>query len=562
MQALRLLPALAVSAFLLHCAKIEPPPGGPVDKTGPTILNTDPRTEAVAVPAGDEISVDFSEKINAKSIEGAIFISPHTMGKLRYKWQDRTLIIKLPHDFTPNTTYVVNIGSGVADLRNNRMEKSHQFAFSTGESIDRGKVSGMVFQNGKPVSGVTVAVYDTFQVASIVKGDSIIPPFLTQTGNDGEFLIDYLPAGRYFLFAFQDKNKNLFFDFPDEPFGIPDRFVNIDSVLTAAELPFTLSKTDTSGFSIQSITLTENRLVRVRLSRPLIYGKELNQSINAFLTQLSSGDTLQVEGILPDGKDSAANFNLYFRGLTSSGYKMILRLKDISRPDTVVLESAHMEFRLEPDVSSPRLEEFSHKNMYIFPDDSLLRLTFSEPVDMGKLTESTVTVIKTSDSSSVKTDRHTDNLFLLTLATPGLAWGEVYLLRVNLFEISDLAGNSAGDTVLAFTFRTYDNDSLGAVSGKVSLDSGLSTRSNQIYLSFQSAGEGGGWRFRAAPGTFNFQLPPGKYLLSAFLDENQNGIFDAGALRPFHFSEVSISYPDTVRVRARFETAGVELNFR
>lgn len=561
MRSLHLCFALAVSTLFFHCAKIEPPPGGPVDKTGPSVLNTYPQTESVAVPSGDEITVEFSEKVNPKSIESAIFISPRMEGKLKYKWQDRKLVIKLPHNFSPNTTYVVNIGSGLADLRNNRMEKSHQFAFSTGESIDRGKIGGLVLQNGKLVSGVTVAVYDSSQVTSVVNGDSIIPPFLTQTGNEGAFSIEFLPDGRYFPFAFQDKNKNLYFDFPDEPFGIPDRFVTVDSGTTTAAVQFALVKTDTSAFYIQSITLTENRLIKARLSRPLHFGKKPEDALMAYLLELPRGDTLKADGIWARDKDSAATFNFYFKGLTDSAYKMRLLLKDISLHDSTVLESAHLELRLEPDKTIPALEEFSHRNKLVFPSDSLLQLTFSEPINMGNVNESVITVLKSSDSSIVKTELRTDNPFAIILS-PHLEWDEIYLLKINLAEILDLAGNKAADSAVTFTFRTYDNDSLGAVSGNISLDSGFSEKSDRIYLSFRSTGENKIWRYQLTPGDFNYQLPPGKYLLTAFLDENHNYLFDTGSLRPFRFSEVSIAYPDTVRVRARFETAGIEMQFR
>ena len=50
--------------------------------------------------------------------------------------------------------------------------------------------------------------------------------------------------------------------------------------------------------------------------------------------------------------------------------------------------------------------------------------------------------------------------------------------------------------------------------------------------------------------------------LNGFLDENGNGKLDYGTLTPFNNSETSAFHPDTIRVRTRFESAGVEFRFK
>ena len=60
---------------------------------------------------------------------------------------------------------------------------------------------------------------------------------------------------------------------------------------------------------------------------------------------------------------------------------------------------------------------------------------------------------------------------------------------------------------------------------------------------------------------FKFELPAGKYLLSGFIDRNENDELDHGRLNPFVPAETDAVYTDTVSVRARFETAGIEFLF-
>jgi hypothetical protein len=151
------------------------------------------------------------------------------------------------------------------------------------------------------------------------------------------------------------------------------------------------------------------------------------------------------------------------------------------------------------------------------------------------------------------------DVFTLDITVPYLKWGNGYSMIVDPGMITDLSGNAIGDSVISFSFRTYDEDSLGSMSGTVMVDSALSGRP---YLFVKDIT---GREFINAPvpdGAFDYRLPPGKYLLSGFLDGNDNGIFDYGSLDPFKFSETFIHHSDTVRVRARFESAGVEVNYK
>ena len=63
------------------------------------------------------------------------------------------------------------------------------------------------------------------------------------------------------------------------------------------------------------------------------------------------------------------------------------------------------------------------------------------------------------------------------------------------------------------------------------------------------------------PGPYEWKLPSGRYRFSAFLDENHNSVHDAGSPFPFIPSEPFRSLPDTILVRARWETRGIDFTF-
>ena len=308
--------------ILVSCAKVVSPPGGPEDKTGPEVLSTSPSGNSVGVPPGNTISIQFSESIDKKSIEDAIFISPRIVGDVKYKWQRHTLSIILPDSFADSTTYIINIGANVADMRNNKMENTFSFAFSTGPLIDRGKISGLVVKDGKPSSGTMVALYDFEIPRNSDNFDTLYPPYVTQSGKTGEYALEFLPDGKYFVMAFTDKNKNQLFNFPREAFGLPDRIAAV-SAGSSPRMDFNMIEQDTGLISIVSTTLTGDRLIKIRLSRKIDQSLLRDNFDKIFLEPVDSTGTFQNPTAMKErGDDPMQMFNFFFRTLSEGKYRV------------------------------------------------------------------------------------------------------------------------------------------------------------------------------------------------------------------------------------------------
>lgn len=131
--------------LLAACARQGAPPGGPVDKMPPRILAAWPHPDTTRVPLKSRITLQFNEAVDHRTCEESIFITPRPAQAARFRWHGKKLEIQLPGGLLPHRTYVITVGTGTKDLRNISMAASWSLAFSTGDSLDRGALSGEIF---------------------------------------------------------------------------------------------------------------------------------------------------------------------------------------------------------------------------------------------------------------------------------------------------------------------------------------------------------------------------------------------------------------------------------
>ncbi len=166
--------------LLLSCAGQVAPTGGPPDRTPPAIVRTFPDSNAVRVST-KEIVLEFDKYVDRRSVEESIFLSPN-LGDLEFDWSGREVTITFAGSPRPTTTYVVNVGTDVVDVReHNRMASGFTLAFSTGDSIDQGSIAGEVY-DAKP-EGVMIFAYDLDHARQDTLNPARAKPdFIMQTG--------------------------------------------------------------------------------------------------------------------------------------------------------------------------------------------------------------------------------------------------------------------------------------------------------------------------------------------------------------------------------------------
>ena len=111
----------------MRCAAQGPPSGGPEDKTGPILLSSFPENGSVNIEPDIDITLNFSEPVEPRSVEANLEITP-ALGKAPVVRTSRKRVtISFNHPLKENTTYIISFGRGIRDYQKNLSEKSVTF---------------------------------------------------------------------------------------------------------------------------------------------------------------------------------------------------------------------------------------------------------------------------------------------------------------------------------------------------------------------------------------------------------------------------------------------------
>ena len=190
-------------SLFLACAKEGLPPGGPADNMPPTIVQTLPEQGAVGVDREVVVQVWFSEGIQPRNASDAVFISPHPGENVKIKWGSKKCFIRFLKPLEANRTIVITFGTGIQDYRNNAMKASYTMAFSTGDVLDEGEISGSVY-GVLDASGIDVWAYH-LKTDNDPNPSAVEPTYIVQCDKAGHFLFSHISPGKYRLFAVRDR---------------------------------------------------------------------------------------------------------------------------------------------------------------------------------------------------------------------------------------------------------------------------------------------------------------------------------------------------------------------
>ena len=122
------------------------PPGGAKDETPPTLISTIPPNKTTNYD-GDQIELVFSEYIEENSIKNSISILPNMKKKPTLKYKGKKIQIIFEDSLIKNQTYIIVVNRNLCDERNVKLAQGIQFAFSTGNKIDDGSISGKIYNS-------------------------------------------------------------------------------------------------------------------------------------------------------------------------------------------------------------------------------------------------------------------------------------------------------------------------------------------------------------------------------------------------------------------------------
>lgn len=552
--------------FILACAKQAPPPGGPIDKTPPRIIGAEPSPNTTAVSLDSEVKLVFSERVNRRSVEESFFISPMPEEAVEFKWKAKKLHIKLPGGLKPNKTYVLTIGTDTKDIRNNRMIESFTLAFATGDSLDRGAISGHVYAPGA-TKGTLVWAYSLSENPE-PNPTQIKADYITQCGEDGSYTLSYISLDRYRLFAVNDKDGNLLYDPEYDLIGIctKDVFINSDSI-RAINCDFQVSIEDTTRPGLARAFAQDQYHLTLRFDEMM--SAENIDSLSSYVIERIENDkpvdSLHIQIIYQDPQAKSQVQLITEEQAAEAEYQVWVRnLFDLSHnPIDPDYQNISFTGSADPDSFKPRL-------IFISPQDSSFSVSLNASIDM-------IFSEALQESSFIKHFSMTDTLdqtvpgSIVTMKpsafhfVPGQVLQSKMTYRISLpvDSVFDFFNNPLGDSSISIIFTTLNKDTLTSISGLV-LDE-AEEDSGKIYLEVTRVGEiGKGIQIALdEPEPYIFKdLFPGLYLIYGFRDRDGNADYSYGKISPFQAAERFIFYPDTIKTRSRWPNEGNNIIFR
>jgi hypothetical protein len=557
-----------IMILLLSCAGQVPPEGGPVDTDPPLIISTIP-PPGTTLFSGDRVILEFDEYVDRRSVEQSIFVSP-PVGSLEFDWSGREVEITFSDRLRENTTYVVNIGTDVVDLRNrNKMAQAFSVAFSTGGEIDFGAIEGKVYTS-KPADapqGVMIFAYRLDGVdPDTLNPRQTLPDYVTQTGKGGDFFLRHLALGTYRVLAVRDEFRNLLYDPEADEYGVPSFPLSLTAGDTLrSHVLMRLAKEDTTAPRLVKATPRHSTHLLIEFSEPIHPGTMFPQGVEIVdtVTQVRIGAKSVVQilakpatylivtepmtgeapyrVITPDGRDFSGN--------------KINPLANASQFTGSVARDSIGFLIASTSVSD------SARGVAFHPE---IQLLFSTGLDRESGVE--LVTMQTPGGEDVPVEMlWLNDGAMIVQPIRGLAPKSWYKLTIKGGKLRDHFGNKGRDTTRVLAFETLDPELLSGIEGRI-VDDNTSDTSGVLHLFAENVTKKDLKPYQTVlpgSGRFEFQdILEGLYVLHAYRDRNGNKRFDVGRPIPFERSERFVQYPDTLRVRPRWPLEGVVIELR
>jgi uncharacterized protein (DUF2141 family) len=328
---------LVYATFLLACARQTAPTGGPKDTIPPEMTRSFPKRQQTNFE-GKRLEIEFSEFIALNNPKEQILITPDIEKKYKVTSKKNLVIIELENTLKDSTTYSINFRDAVQDITEKNPAENLKLAFSTGTYIDSLSIQGIVYdlQRGEPIKDATVALYstDTFDIFKHK------PSYITKSNTKGYFLLENLKQGDYYIYAFDDKNRNLLTDSRTELYGFLNEQFYLSNNLVKVDIP---------------IIKLDARPLKLTSSRPYntYYNIKTSKGLLGYKIYTDNNDTIKASF----GEDRS-NIKLYNTFDQADSIPFHLQLTDsINNTIDTVLYAKFLKRQTTPEPFDARIEK-------------------------------------------------------------------------------------------------------------------------------------------------------------------------------------------------------------
>jgi len=543
--------SLLLILIITSCAKQARPPGGPVDKTPPFVVQATPTPGALNVDTLTDVEVIFSEGINPSSAKDAIFITPFQGDNVRLHFRGRKIAVKFKNPLDLNRTYVITFGTGISDYRSNKMDSSFTLAFSTGPVLDNGEIHGRVADVGQQ-KGVDVWAY---QIKVRDPDPSLVSPdYIVQCSAGGSFKFNHISPGKYRVFAVKDRAADKLYQPVEDEIGVSfkDAVITRDSLSICRDILIKMAYADTAGPELVRAKAVNSTRVVFQFSEPVDYssGRILITPENR------DNDSLSIRFLWQCRNQKQV---LYAETDKQEKVKYNVQISDIfddfgNNIDTA-FSSAVFSGSSGPDTISPEISitvpQPGEKDVNISTN---IFTGFSEPVDTSGA-QNSIVLCDTLGHTVHGTLEWLSSCEAIFKPLKSLSSNKIYLIEISGPPVKDIYGNFIADTTISFT--TVNTDTLGEISGKI-IDPEQNAE-GKIFICARKINtpEREYSTSIDEPGDFRFlNVMPGKYKFFVFRDSDKNSTYTFGSPFPYEPSERFVTTLDTVVVKPRWRNEG------
>jgi len=501
--------SITIILSLLGCASQTTPTGGPKDETPPELTFSNP-ADGQKNFKNDVLELTFDEFIKLKDPKEEILITPSPGKNTKFTAKKNKVLIEPEFPWQENTTYSISFRDGIQDLTEGNPAENLRIAFSTGDTIDSLSIEGSIGEifTEKLPDKITVALYqsDTFNIYNHT------PTYFTKSNKEGMFSIRNLKGGEYYIYAFDDKNKNLKVESKTEKFGYISKPIvldkNIDSLL------INLVSVDARPPVITSIRST-NKTTLVRFNKyidsinitlepnsPVIYSYGDSQNEVIFYQAFPITDSLKVDLFAQDSVQQKLDTTFFLKYSETKMPTQTFAIKELSE----IYNAATKEYNHILSYNKPILS-INFDSIYV-KIDSMNRIVLNkENLTLDTLQHTLILKV----GLELKADTIIRERGLKPI-NPILRYGKGAFISIEFDSSKTITKNIA----------IIKEDDTGMVTGKVETKEinyliEIITIDNTLVQKLYNAKQ------------INFKfLKPQDYKIRILIDSNGNGKWDAG----------------------------------
>ncbi len=529
---------LGTAWFIYSCAAVSSPGGGPKDEIPPILISAEPEEGSLHF-SGGPVVLSFSEYIDEKSLQNAVKISPRLEPLVEIKYDDDKIILDFPKELLSNQTYVITISRNLKDERGVALEQSIQVAYSTGDLIDKGKISGRI--HGEDSYAGHLWKLDKGFVDSIFFTE---PLYVSEADDNGNFNFKYLAPGDYVLLGIERSAAGASLVSQRMAYGVcPERMYSLgrdDELKGIIMRP----KRETPP-----LKMTHGELLGQRWGW-LHFNQVMKDDV--ILDGLSIIDSEQNEHGPEIFKDQQNQERfLVISPETLSIGKAELILNTVFSGKNTLLDDAKINLRVPSKVDTSYIKWTKPEGIVTVRRQKdggpVVPIVFSKPV----ISTSDSAFFMVADTDTVVMDIQWINPMEIAFLPPG-GWQEKTQYKLMIFsnKLIPLEGKMLKDSISVVRINSEKKLGYGGLSGTIKKD-GINPLLELRSLKKEPE------IFRSSLNSnlqFEFKnIPEGPYHLMIIDDRDRNGDYSYGSAYPFQPSEWFYIHPDTFDVRANWD---------